>query len=1134
MPDETTYGIKITETGSDAAARGFDKVTASASRTHKELNSGVGFVERWGAAMARSSGTAQVLLRSLGPIGGDATEMAARLERAGIAVEALGERVRESASSQRILQDAYAKGAIASATYEAAQARLASAQEARAATLERIRALEQSVGIATQAQAEAQRALSSLDYTKQAVQVVAAQRAEKEAQGALISSSAALRGEKNKLAEQNREVAESQKLLDSANKASSSSLGLTVGVIGGVVVALAALATGIYAVFKAWEQFTESLAEGAKIERARLQLAQLLGNTQAAAASFKELSELASQSGGLFNAEQLSKVAGTLYNLGTGYKNLIPLTHAFAEASAATGQPIETIAASYSRLIEIVNTGSPLAANSLRQFTTEGINLTKMLADSTGKNENEIRGLLKAGLIGADDIRNAFLKAAEGSGVFSNALERQAGTALGLIGQIKSRWKDVQAAFGEPIVTALEPILEKIIPFEVTAEGKARALGSAVADIVTQLGQIAGTDPWGAFKLASQLAFAEVGNAFYVAITKVMDLLQDYWKKKTDELVNSTLSLNPERRLYQFITGAPNTALDPFAPPGSGRQLGGYQQQQQQQPAAALPFNTSAILQQIDLRRQLGDLRTSVASAFDDATTQQVVRGVFATAFQSAFKDSEGDLGSTLGDAFDIARQRSSFTTAVDRVSVAPKQLTTTAPIGGPGTDEADAAAFVGENNIEAYSATTQKVGELTNTVRQADVVIKMFYGDMKVLTDLQSTLAGTIARANTPLEGQRTAFEAVNNAIKAMQDPLAHINDLIKLLPNNANSFDSAIVRLNAHLRDFELTNQTVTTSQGLMRTAQDGIVAAINQSNEPLAHLKEFLDALPAGYDKNAEAVIRWAAAYRELQLREASVELSIKANTASFGTSIAFGLQKASDQWGSFDEQVAKSATDVATSLSGDISTGLTDILTGTKSVSEGFRDMALSVIKDIESIIVKMLIQLAIQRLLGAFGIGGTGGLNAVGEAQFAQGVVPVATLAYNGGLMAFAGGGFTGRRGKFQPVGVVHGGEYVFTKEQTSALGVPFLQQLADVGRQGYARGGYVGDMPRGRLGGGSATTNNVSIAVNFNGNNTATGAGRSERAAGASNSARDLEKLVVPVIEKWAVKNKHFGGMLHQ
>ena len=44
-------------------------------------------------------------------------------------------------------------------------------------------------------------------------------------------------------------------------------------------------------------------------------------------------------------------------------------------------------------------------------------------------------------------------------------------------------------------------------------------------------------------------------------------------------------------------------------------------------------------------------------------------------------------------------------------------------------------------------------------------------------------------------------------------------------------------------------------------------------------------------------------------------------------------------------------------------------------------------------------------------------------------------------------VGFAEGGYTGDGDKYEPKGVVHGGEYVITKERTSKLGVQTLENL---------------------------------------------------------------------------------------
>lgn len=57
---------------------------------------------------------------------------------------------------------------------------------------------------------------------------------------------------------------------------------------------------------------------------------------------------------------------------------------------------------------------------------------------------------------------------------------------------------------------------------------------------------------------------------------------------------------------------------------------------------------------------------------------------------------------------------------------------------------------------------------------------------------------------------------------------------------------------------------------------------------------------------------------------------------------------------------------------------------------------------------------------------------------------------------------FAGGGYTGAGGKYEPAGIVHKGEYVFDKAAVARLGVGNLEALRRGAIRGFAAGGVVG------------------------------------------------------------------------
>lgn len=129
------------------------------------------------------------------------------------------------------------------------------------------------------------------------------------------------------------------------------------------------------------------------------------------------------------------------------------------------------------------------------------------------------------------------------------------------------------------------------------------------------------------------------------------------------------------------------------------------------------------------------------------------------------------------------------------------------------------------------------------------------------------------------------------------------------------------------------------------------------------------------------------------------------------------------------------VAGNISQITQNAFNGMSDALTDFVVTGKA---DFRSLAQSILKDISSMIVKMMIFNAIKSAASSFGYS-------------------------DGGYVGFASGGYTGDGGKYTPAGVVHRGEYVITKEATSRLGIGFLNHL-NYGR-GYATGGAVGSIP---------------------------------------------------------------------
>ncbi|ELE3012892.1 phage tail tape measure protein [Escherichia coli] len=169
-----------------------------------------------------------------------------------------------------------------------------------------------------------------------------------------------------------------------------------------------------------------------------------------------------------------------------------------------------------------------------------------------------------------------------------------------------------------------------------------------------------------------------------------------------------------------------------------------------------------------------------------------------------------------------------------------------------------------------------------------------------------------------------------------------------------------------------------------------------------------------------------------------------------------------------WGEWAESATDSFSQVksaATQTFDGIAQNMAAMLTGAEADWRGFTRSVLSMMTEI-------LLKQAMVGMVGRIGsaIGGAFG----GGASASTGTAIEAAAAN----FHFATGGFTGTGGKYEPAGIVHRGEFVFTKEATSRIGVGNLYRLM----RGYAEGGYVG-------GAGSPAQMRRAEGINFNQNN---------------------------------------------
>jgi lambda family phage tail tape measure protein len=200
--------------------------------------------------------------------------------------------------------------------------------------------------------------------------------------------------------------------------------------------------------------------------------------------------------------------------------------------------------------------------------------------------------------------------------------------------------------------------------------------------------------------------------------------------------------------------------------------------------------------------------------------------------------------------------------------------------------------------------------------------------------------------------------------------------------------------------------------------------------------------------------------------------------------------------------------------ASSALGGMSDMLTELVTTGKT---SFKSFTVSILKSIVQITNQLLVAWAVQKAMGwvAGSFDGPQG-GGIGSPSF---VGPV--QAWKGGYIPeYDGGGYTGPGGKFEPKGIVHGGEFVFTKESTARLGVGNLYRLM----RGYASGGFVGNATSGSLQTGVSVYAPVSVTTPQS----------SQGQQGSANAAlgRAYQQVVDKSIREGIERESRPGGMI--
>ncbi|MGS0546025.1 phage tail tape measure protein [Pseudomonas parakoreensis] len=285
-----------------------------------------------------------------------------------------------------------------------------------------------------------------------------------------------------------------------------------------------------------------------------------------------------------------------------------------------------------------------------------------------------------------------------------------------------------------------------------------------------------------------------------------------------------------------------------------------------------------------------------------------------------------------------------------------------------------------------------------------------------------------------------------------------------------------AAVIEKSGELSQAEQYRLQIQKQLQTQQEAANQAAAAIGQGTEEAQRASERLKLESDHNDRILDLRTKLARASTDQQRKDLQDQINITEELFPQQVAIMVNgwakVDKAQADWSngarSAFQNYAEQAADVAgqsKSLFTNAFSNMEDgIIQFVKTGKLSFKDLADGIIADLIRIQVRQ----------AAVGIFGTifSGLAGAGASAAGNGLAAGSAGATSSSLGAsaagysskygFSDGGYTGDGGKFEPKGVVHGGEFVVRKEAVSQPGAREFLERMNSNTKGYADGGYVG------------------------------------------------------------------------
>ena len=302
-----------------------------------------------------------------------------------------------------------------------------------------------------------------------------------------------------------------------------------------------------------------------------------------------------------------------------------------------------------------------------------------------------------------------------------------------------------------------------------------------------------------------------------------------------------------------------------------------------------------------------------------------------------------------------------------------------------------------------------------------------------KILTELEEKQASLIADGQSIQRyGTTSSFNEYTSALADIKQNKDKFDAILKIDPNAIETIKEKAKAIDDLARANSVAQFAYDRGKEIEQMQFETTLIGKSRAEQEKLNALRQIDVLyqQASVDLGEKEL---ANLQRNVELTKQQIEEELRKREAMKGDPMV-GLKQGLSDFSESAMDVMENVRNVTTNALNNMSDALADLaLTGKGS----FKDFANAVISDITRMVMKMLVFKAIE---------------AGGQA-----------MGFDMGWMSkgHAYGGYTGHGGKFEPKGIVHGGEFVFTKEATAKLGVGNLYRLMHAA-QDYASGGFVG------------------------------------------------------------------------